>query len=126
MHIENDTNFIHPMHLHGTRFQVLSRDRVPVTGSPGYLDTIEVLPGESYDIALKAKNPGLWMFHCRDLHHAAAGMDTLLQYSGITDPYNIKDMSEQPRKRGAKKPPYILRGRRFANMRAMFGAILVV
>ena len=94
VHIENDTNYIHPMHLHGTSFQVLSRDGVPLKGSPVYLDTVEVLPGESYDIAFKATNPGLWMFHCHDLHHAAAGMDTILQYSGITDPYNVKDMSE--------------------------------
>lgn len=94
VHIINKTNYIHPMHLHGHHFQVLTRDGKPVTGSTVYLDTLEVLPGETYDIAFKADNPGLWMFHCHDLHHAAAGMDVVLQYSGVSDPYNTKDMSE--------------------------------
>jgi FtsP/CotA-like multicopper oxidase with cupredoxin domain len=94
IHIENKSAYIHPMHLHGHDFQVLTRDGKPVTGSPIYLDTLEVLPGETYDIAFKADNPGLWMFHCHDLHHAASGMDVILQYSGVSDPYNMKDMSE--------------------------------
>jgi len=94
IHIENRTGFIHPMHLHGHSFQVLSRDGQPVTGSPIYLDTLEVLPGETYDIAFVANNPGLWMLHCHDLHHAAAGMDTLLEDSGVSTPFNMKDMSE--------------------------------
>lgn len=94
MHIENKTAFIHPMHLHGHDFQVLTRDGKTLTGSTVYLDTLEVLPGETYDIAFKADNPGLWMLHCHDLHHASAGMDVVLQYAGVSDPYNMKDMSE--------------------------------
>ncbi|MCL6443770.1 MAG: multicopper oxidase family protein [Alicyclobacillus sp.] len=94
IHIENKSAYIHPMHLHGHDFQVLSRDGKPVTGSPIFLDTLEVLPGETYDIAFKADNPGLWMFHCHDLHHASSGMDMILQYEGVSDPYNMKDMSE--------------------------------
>jgi FtsP/CotA-like multicopper oxidase with cupredoxin domain len=94
VHIENKSGYIHPMHLHGHDFQVLSRDGKPVTGSPIFLDTLNILPGETYDIAFKADNPGLWMFHCHDLHHASAGMDVVLQYAGVTDPYNMKDMSE--------------------------------
>ncbi|WP_206915807.1 multicopper oxidase family protein [Alicyclobacillus suci] len=94
VHIENKTGYIHPMHLHGHDFQVLTRDGKPLTGSTVYLDTLEVLPGETYDIAFKADNPGLWMFHCHDLHHASAGMDVVLQYAGVSNPYNPKDMSE--------------------------------
>jgi FtsP/CotA-like multicopper oxidase with cupredoxin domain len=94
IHIENNTDMIHPMHLHGHDFQVLTRDGKPVMGSPIYMDTLAVLPGETYDIAFKADNPGLWMFHCHDLHHAAAGMDMILEYAGVKDPYDMKDMSE--------------------------------
>lgn len=94
VHIENKTTYIHPMHLHGHDFQVLTRDGKPLTGSAVYLDTLEVLPGETYDIAFKANNPGLWLFHCHDLHHASAGMDVVLQYAGVSDPYNVNDMSE--------------------------------
>ncbi|WP_083511570.1 multicopper oxidase family protein [Alicyclobacillus acidiphilus] len=94
VHIENKSGYIHPMHLHGHDFQVLTRDGKALTGSTVYLDTLEVLPGETYDIAFKADNPGLWMFHCHDLHHASAGMDVVLQYAGVSDPYNIKALSE--------------------------------
>lgn len=89
VHIVNNSNFIHPMHLHGHSFQVLTRNGKPLTGSPVELDTINILPGESYDIAFKANNPGLWMFHCHDLHHAAAGMDTMVNYQGISTPFTI-------------------------------------
>ncbi|MCL6518077.1 multicopper oxidase domain-containing protein [Alicyclobacillus sp.] len=94
IHIENRSAYIHPMHLHGHSFQVLTRDGKPITGSPIFLDTLQVLPGETYDIAFRADNPGLWMFHCHDLHHASAGMDVVVQYAGVTDPYNPMDMSE--------------------------------
>jgi FtsP/CotA-like multicopper oxidase with cupredoxin domain len=94
IHIENKSAYIHPMHLHGHDFQVLTRDGKPVTGSPIFLDTLEVLPGETYDVAFKADNPGLWMFHCHDLHHASAGMDVVIQYAGVSDPYDLRDMSE--------------------------------
>jgi Putative multicopper oxidases len=72
----------HPIHLHGHEFQVLSRNGKPFTGSPVYKDTINVRPGETYDIAFLADNPGNWMFHCHDLHHASAGMVTEVNYSG--------------------------------------------
>lgn len=94
VHIVNQSGYIHPMHLHGHDFQVLTRDGKRVTGSPIYLDTLEVLPGETYDIAFKADNPGLWMFHCHDLHHAAAGMDMVVQYTGISTPYDVSAMAE--------------------------------
>jgi FtsP/CotA-like multicopper oxidase with cupredoxin domain len=93
VHFVNNSNAIHPMHLHGHTFQVLTRNGKALTGSPVYMDTINVLPGESYDIAFKANNPGLWMFHCHDLHHAAAGMDTMVDYKGISTPFTIGKQS---------------------------------
>lgn len=94
VHIVNDSPYIHPMHLHGHDFQVLTRDGRPVKGSPIFLDTLDVFPGETYDIAFRADNPGLWMFHCHDLEHAASGMDVMVQYAGVTDPYPMNEMSE--------------------------------
>jgi FtsP/CotA-like multicopper oxidase with cupredoxin domain len=72
----------HPMHLHGHFFQVLSRNGKPLTGSPLMKDTLNVKPGESYVVAFSADNPGEWMFHCHDLHHAAAGMVSTVHYEG--------------------------------------------
>jgi FtsP/CotA-like multicopper oxidase with cupredoxin domain len=71
----------HPMHLHGHFFQVLSKNGVPVKGAPIIKDTLNIKPGEEYVIAFKADNPGNWMFHCHDLHHASSGMVTELKYN---------------------------------------------
>lgn len=74
----------HPMHLHGHFFQVLSKDGKPVTGAPMMKDTLNIKPGESYVVAFEADNTGDWMFHCHDLHHAAAGMVASVLYEGYT------------------------------------------
>nr|WP_226375467.1 multicopper oxidase family protein [Effusibacillus dendaii] len=80
---------IHPMHLHGHFFQVLSKNGQPVTGAPLMKDTLNVLPGEEYVIAFKADNPGDWMFHCHDLGHAANGMVTEVKYSGYKPNFTV-------------------------------------
>jgi FtsP/CotA-like multicopper oxidase with cupredoxin domain len=89
--INNSETDDHPMHLHGHFFQVLSKDGKPLQGSPIIKDTLNLKPGEEYIVAFKADNPGNWMFHCHDLHHAAAGMVTQVNYDGFkpdftTDP----------------------------------------
>jgi FtsP/CotA-like multicopper oxidase with cupredoxin domain len=85
--IVNDTGAVHPMHLHGHHALVLSRDGVPATGSPWWTDTLDVEPGERYQIAFRADNPGIWMDHCHNLRHAAAGLTMHLAYEGLTTPY---------------------------------------
>lgn len=77
----------HPMHLHGHEFQVLSKNGEDITGSPWIVDTLNVAPGEIYEVAFEANNPGLWMSHCHNLEHAEAGMMLHLGYEGITTPY---------------------------------------
>ncbi|MEJ8545157.1 multicopper oxidase family protein [Brevibacillus borstelensis] len=72
----------HPMHLHGHFFQVLSKDGKALAGAPLMKDTLNLKPGESYVVAFEADNPGEWMFHCHDLHHAAAGMVNSVLYEG--------------------------------------------
>ncbi|WP_240703142.1 multicopper oxidase family protein [Cohnella luojiensis] len=79
----------HPMHLHGHHMLVLSRDGESSTGSPWYSDTLDVEPGETYEVAFLADNPGLWMDHCHNLTHAAVGMSMHLMYEGITTPYSV-------------------------------------
>ncbi|WP_406861063.1 multicopper oxidase family protein [Streptomyces sp. HUAS MG47] len=77
----------HPMHLHGHRMLVLSRDGEPATGSPWWTDTLNVAPGERYEVAFRADNPGVWMDHCHNLDHARDGMVLHLAYDGVTSPY---------------------------------------
>lgn len=73
----------HPMHLHGHFFQVLSKNGKPIKGSPIVKDTLNLKSGDEYVVAFKADNPGNWLFHCHDLHHATAGMVDLIKYNGF-------------------------------------------
>jgi FtsP/CotA-like multicopper oxidase with cupredoxin domain len=89
MRIDNDTSSIHPMHLHGHHVLVLSRNGKPTTGSPWWVDTLNVLPHERYEVAFRADNPGVWMDHCHNLQHAADGFVLHLAYEGVTTPFRV-------------------------------------
>ncbi|HWO76933.1 MAG TPA: multicopper oxidase family protein [Bacillus sp. (in: firmicutes)] len=81
--VNNSDSDDHPMHLHGHFFQVLSKNGEPLDNSVIMKDTLNIKPGEEYVVAFKADNAGDWMFHCHDLHHATAGMATLVTYKGF-------------------------------------------
>ncbi|WP_309073665.1 multicopper oxidase family protein [Paenarthrobacter sp.] len=85
--VVNRTSEPHPMHPHGHHVQVLSRNGVAPSGSPLILDTVDVLPGEVWELLLHADNPGIWMDHCHNLDHAAEGMMMLLKYQGVSSPF---------------------------------------
>jgi FtsP/CotA-like multicopper oxidase with cupredoxin domain len=52
-------------------------------------DTLNVLPGEIYEVGFVADNPGMWMDHCHILHHAAAGMTLHLMYDNVDPSYEV-------------------------------------
>ena len=87
--IVNDTKVIHPMHLHGHHVLVLSRNGIPDRGSPWWADTLKVDAGDTYVLAFRADNPGLWMDHCHNLRHASAGLAMHLMYAGVSTPFVI-------------------------------------
>jgi FtsP/CotA-like multicopper oxidase with cupredoxin domain len=91
MRIVNDTGTVHPMHLHGHHALVLTRDGKPITGSPWWVDTLNVLANEEYEIAFRADNPGLWMDHCHNLVHAGDGMTMHVVYEGAWTPFQLGD-----------------------------------
>jgi len=84
----------HPMHPHGHRVLVESRDGVPITGSPLWLDTFDVRPGEVWQVLLRADNPGIWMAHCHNLEHATQGMVVHLAYAGVTTPFTLGGVAD--------------------------------
>ena len=84
---ENKSEVDHPMHLHGHFFQILSRNGKAVTGAPMMKDTLLIKPGEKYIVAFKADNPGNWVQHCHELHHAAGGMMQSVQYTDFVSNY---------------------------------------
>lgn len=89
MKISNTSGQSHPMHLHGHHAVVLSRNGVESSGTPWWIDTLEVANNETYEIAFLADNPGLWMDHCHNLPHATQGLMTHLAYEGVATPYKI-------------------------------------
>ncbi|MDF5755916.1 multicopper oxidase family protein [Spongiactinospora sp. TRM90649] len=86
--VVNRSRDTHPMHPHGHQVLVLSRNGVPATGSPLWMDTFDVAPGEVWVVALRADNPGIWMSHCHDLGHAKLGMTFHFGYRGVTTPFD--------------------------------------
>ncbi len=65
----NEGMMIHPMHLHGMHMTVIDKDGWPQP-APWRCDTLNIAPGERWDVIVKCTNPGVWAFHCHVLPHA--------------------------------------------------------
>ncbi len=88
MTIQNDTGSVHPMHLHGHHVFVLSHNGQPVA-TPWWSDTLNVEADESYEVAFRADNPGVWLNHCHNLPHAAEGFVMHVAYEGVHTPFRV-------------------------------------
>ncbi|MES2358495.1 MAG: multicopper oxidase family protein [Gemmatimonadota bacterium] len=77
LRIFNDPKSFHPMqhpiHLHGQRMLVVSRDGVPNTNLV-WKDTALIPVGSTVDLLIDASNPGAWLLHCHIAEHMGAGM----------------------------------------------------
>jgi FtsP/CotA-like multicopper oxidase with cupredoxin domain len=68
--IGSNNGFIHPMHIHGGPFEVVAVDGQTLAPSARYsADTINVGPGQRYDVIWRARNRGKWLIHCHIGHH---------------------------------------------------------
>ncbi|MDQ2840914.1 MAG: DUF4396 domain-containing protein [Acidobacteriota bacterium] len=68
--IGSNSGFIHPMHIHGGPFQVVAVDGQTLQPSARYqADTVNVGPGQRYDVIWRARQPGKWLIHCHIAHH---------------------------------------------------------
>jgi FtsP/CotA-like multicopper oxidase with cupredoxin domain len=65
----NEGMMIHPMHLHGMHMTVFAKDGWTLP-APWRCDTLNVAPGERYDVIVNCKSAGVWAFHCHILPHA--------------------------------------------------------
>ena len=62
--------FAHPMHVHGGPFRIVATDGNPVPPAAQLTkDTVNVAPGERYDVIWRATRPGRWLVHCHINHH---------------------------------------------------------
>jgi FtsP/CotA-like multicopper oxidase with cupredoxin domain len=74
----NPSQFPHPVHMHETQFQVLSRTggrgRVHAWEG-GWKDTVLLFPGETVEVITRFDHHrGLYLMHCHNLVHEDAGM----------------------------------------------------
>ncbi len=72
LQLTNTTPHVHPMHVHGHTFKVLSSTKLK--RPEHWADTVLVLPEERVEIAFVADNPGNWMIHCHIIEHQDTGM----------------------------------------------------
>jgi FtsP/CotA-like multicopper oxidase with cupredoxin domain len=89
--IGSNNNFVHPMHVHGGPFEIVETDGNPVPRGARLLkDTIDVGPGERYDVIWTARRPGKWLIHCHIPHHTtnnnveqegAGGLTSIIEVS---------------------------------------------
>ncbi|MEO7206823.1 MAG: DUF4396 domain-containing protein [Steroidobacteraceae bacterium] len=70
--IGSSNGFIHPMHIHGGPFQVVAVDGQTLETTARYFaDTVNVAPGQRYDVIWKARERGKWLIHCHIGHHTS-------------------------------------------------------
>jgi manganese oxidase len=68
--IGSNNNFVHPMHIHGGPFTVVAVDGNALSTTARYdADTINVGPGQRYDVIWQAREPWKWLVHCHIPHH---------------------------------------------------------
>jgi suppressor of ftsI len=82
LRIFNDPKSFHPMqhpiHLHGQRMLVVSRDGA-ATGNLVWKDTALIPVGSTVDLLIDASNPGAWMLHCHIAEHLGSGMMAVMR-----------------------------------------------
>ncbi len=77
--LSNDKDSLHPMqhpiHLHGARFLVLSKDGVK-NSNLAWKDTVLIPIGSTVELLSYFPNEGEWMLHCHIAEHLSSGMMT--------------------------------------------------
>lgn len=86
----NEGMMIHPMHLHGMHMTVIDKDGWPQP-APWKCDTLNVAPGERWDVIVDCNKPGTWAFHCHILPHAESehGMFGMVTALIVQKPGNV-------------------------------------
>lgn len=83
----NEGMMIHPMHLHGMPMKVIDKDGWPQP-QPWLCDTLNIAPGERWDVIVDCTEAGTWAFHCHILPHAEGehGMFGMVTALVVQDP----------------------------------------
>jgi FtsP/CotA-like multicopper oxidase with cupredoxin domain len=65
----NEGLMIHPMHLHGMPQTVFAQDGW-LLPQPYKCDTLNIAPGQRFEVIIEATEVGVWAYHCHILSHA--------------------------------------------------------
>ena len=82
--IGSGPEMIHPVHLHGGRFELLAQDGNMLL-FPVKMDTLNTGVGQTYDIVFVPPKPGKWLLHCHIFSHSEAshGMQGMVTYLDV-------------------------------------------
>ncbi|MDM9383647.1 copper oxidase [Chlorogloeopsis sp. ULAP01] len=88
--IGSNNAFIHPMHIHGGPFKIIETDSnsLPATAQIEK-DTINVGPGERYNVIWTARDQGKWLLHCHIPHHTTNDNAEVQGAGGLTMIINV-------------------------------------
>jgi FtsP/CotA-like multicopper oxidase with cupredoxin domain len=72
----NSSSRVHPMHLHGVHFRVVSQNgKAPHPGDAAWKDTVTVLPNQRVTVRPYFDHyTGVYVFHCHALEHNDVAM----------------------------------------------------
>ncbi|WP_034529827.1 multicopper oxidase family protein [Secundilactobacillus oryzae] len=84
---------VHPYHMHGTQFLVVSRNgHEPYPNERGFKDTVGVNPGETVRLKVWFDYAGVFMYHCHIIEHEDGGMMAQLEVVDSKHPQTYKLM----------------------------------
>jgi FtsP/CotA-like multicopper oxidase with cupredoxin domain len=89
--IGTNSGFVHPMHIHGGPFRVIATDgNLIPTGAQLMKDTLQIAPGERYDVVWPARLKGRWLLHCHINHHITNDGEEMDGAGGLTEVINVE------------------------------------
>ncbi|RAM49985.1 MAG: copper oxidase [Hapalosiphonaceae cyanobacterium JJU2] len=88
--IGSNNAFIHPMHIHGGPFKIIETDSNSLPANAQIeKDTINVGPGERYNVIWTAREKGRWLLHCHIPHHTTNDNAEVQGAGGLTMIINV-------------------------------------
>jgi FtsP/CotA-like multicopper oxidase with cupredoxin domain len=72
----NQSEHTHPIHVHGTQFQIIDRNSLPPDPwEAGWKDVVRLDPAQSINVLVRfADYTGIYLIHCHNLEHEDMGM----------------------------------------------------
>lgn len=98
--LSNRSNVVHPIHIHGVQFQIISRDgntNIP-EHERGWKDTLLLFSWDKVRVVMRFDHEGEYLLHCHNLEHEDEGMMMNFMVSPVSgiDPVESELFSVYP------------------------------